>query len=137
MPVGSSVADNFAAGGLASAVSKAGRLGMGVRKDVLEAPVVCHPDTEARIEGETLAGWDEMVALALRAHERATEGTIVGWDVALTPDGPVLVEANLQWCGELVQMAHDLPLGEMGFAEVLLELRKHRQLRGGSSLQLS
>jgi Sugar-transfer associated ATP-grasp len=110
-------ADNFAAGGLAAPIDLAtGRLGPAVRKDLslLDAPAVVHPQTGARIEGHQLTHWADAVSLVLRAHEAVgCKGVpVIGWDVALTAEGPVLVEGNNIPCSTLGQMALDAPLGD-------------------------
>lgn len=87
--------DNMKAGGLISAVDLAsGALGTacygygGGDHEV-------HPRTGARITGRTLPDWEAAKALAIRAHRDAfADYIIVGWDVALTPDGPILIEGN-------------------------------------------
>ena len=38
--------------------------------------------------------WDDAVGLALRAARAFAPMVVVGWDVASTPDGPVLIEGN-------------------------------------------
>jgi hypothetical protein len=109
--------DNFGPGGLAAPVDFAtGRLGRAIRKDVrlTPAPVARHPYTGARIEGHQLSHWAEAVSLALRAHEAITwPGVpVIGWDVALLEDGPVLVEANNVPCSTFAQMVLDVPLAD-------------------------
>lgn len=87
--------DNMKAGGLISAVDLAdGTLGTacygygGGDHEV-------HPRTGARITGRPLPDWDKAKALVIRAHQDAfADYVIVGWDVALTPDGPILIEGN-------------------------------------------
>ena len=53
-----------------------------------------HPDTGAEIEGFTVPFWQEAVGLAICAHERLTSGGSLSWDVAITNDGPMLLEMN-------------------------------------------
>lgn len=53
-----------------------------------------HPNTGAQIAGATLHRWDEVRAFAIAAHKVFGDRVIVGWDIAVTPDGPVLVEGN-------------------------------------------
>ncbi len=53
-----------------------------------------HPVTDAAVEGRRLATWPAVRALALDAHRAFAERVLVGWDVASTPDGPVLLEGN-------------------------------------------
>lgn len=55
-----------------------------------------HPDTGARISGIVLPYWDDAIALVRKAHGLFSDLPILGWDIAITPDGPSIVEAN---CG--------------------------------------
>lgn len=118
MPADSTAAaDNFSAGGLAAPIDLAtGRLGPGIRKDMrlLPEPAVRHPQTGARVEGHQLPHWAEAVRLALRAHEAITwKGVpVIGWDIALLEDGPLLVEGNNVPGSTLPQMVLDVPLGD-------------------------
>ena len=48
----------------------------------------------AWVEGVTLPFWPELQALCLDMHRTLTRRTLIGWDVAVTADGPVMVEAN-------------------------------------------
>jgi hypothetical protein len=56
-----------------------------------------HPRTGARIEGFRIPGWEAARALALRAAAAFAPLRAVGFDVAPTPGGPALVEANAWW----------------------------------------
>lgn len=53
-------------------------------------------------------GWGEAVALAVRAANAVRPLRTVGWDVAFTPDGPVLIEGNMWWDNPIVTPARGL-----------------------------
>lgn len=105
---GSAIVDNFSAGGLAAPVdlatgiagpacSKRSRWRIGSHD--------AHPATGAQIAGFALPGWDEAKRQAMLGH-RALLGEdflLVGWDVALAADGPVLLEGNWNPGGNLLQ----------------------------------
>ncbi|MEZ4330740.1 MAG: sugar-transfer associated ATP-grasp domain-containing protein [Myxococcota bacterium] len=53
-----------------------------------------HPDTGARIDGIRLPDWAAARALAFEAARAFAPLRLVGWDVAIGPDGPILIEGN-------------------------------------------
>ncbi len=61
-----------------------------------------------------------MVDLALLAHERLGEPCFVGWDVALTINGPILLEGNDKFGVDLAQMPSGQPLGETKYGEIFI-----------------
>ncbi len=82
-------------------------------------PVTHHPDTGVEVLGLVLPFWPEGVALVMRAHETAFPRFVtLGWDVALTPDGPVLLETNSGW-GALFHQMLDGPLGDTALSAIL------------------
>jgi hypothetical protein len=94
---GNRTVDNLHAGGIASSVglddgslSSASDLGMNAKLGWLDH----HPDTRARITGRRLPLWIDTKALAIRAHRSFADRVLVGWDIAITDDGPVIVEGN-------------------------------------------
>ena len=94
---GNRTVDNLHAGGIASNVelddgslSSASDLGMNAKLGWLDH----HPDTRARITGRRLPLWIDTKALAIRAHRSFADRVLVGWDIAITEDGPVIVEGN-------------------------------------------
>lgn len=124
MPVDGDIADNFARGGLACAVDlRDGILGPAARKKLRLAHLDFerHPDTGAQIPGHRLPLWQDVMALALRAHAAFAQFPSVGWDIAITPDGPVLLEGNFNWDVVLVQQAGCRPLGATAWTQHVLE----------------
>ena len=57
-------------------------------------PYLKHPDTGVQIIGMQLPQWEELKALVRRLVQVVPEQTYVGWDLAFSEDGWILVEAN-------------------------------------------
>lgn len=53
-----------------------------------------HPDTGKRLTGVTLPNWQESVRLCSSAASALPEIRLQNWDVAMCPDGPMLIEVN-------------------------------------------
>jgi len=77
-----------------------------------------HPVTGAVITGVTLPDWLAALTLAQRAHEQVPGYVFLGWDVACTPQGPVLLEGNAGWDVVTVQKPQGIPLAHTRFAEI-------------------
>lgn len=123
MAIGNAVVDNFHQGGIATPVDMAtGRIGIGsdigIRPDVgwREA----HPVSGATFAGRILPHWDQVVALAVKAHEAFPERVIVGWDVAMLADGACIIEGNGKPDLDIHQRAERKPLGQSRIAELLV-----------------
>ncbi len=101
---GSNVTDNFHGGStgnlLVSVHLEDGRL-----FDPLTAspdlpgyiPLERHPHTDRRIPDFRLPFWDEARALVCETAMQFLPVRSVGWDVALTPAGPLIIEGNIWW----------------------------------------
>lgn len=121
MGIGQSAVDNFRAGGIAAPINAdTGRLGAAVRDDPNGQVFDKHPDTGVPIAQRVIPMWKECVELSLRAHRAFGPPAIIGWDIVITPDGPVLLEGNPAPCLELMQMSHGMPLLSTAFADVIL-----------------
>lgn len=55
------------------------------------------PGTGAPAPGTRLPMWDECLALVRSAAPHFLPMRTLGWDVAVTPQGPTIVEANMWW----------------------------------------
>ena len=56
-----------------------------------------HPVTGVCFENFSLPFWDEVEKLVLKAHAFIPSVISIGWDVAITEKGPVLLEGNDNW----------------------------------------
>ncbi len=87
------VSDQAAFGGFYTALHEDGRaMGMGYSTTGLLYET--HPDTGYRISDFTLPMLDEVRALITEVAQVVPQVRYVGWDVVVTPTGPVLVEGN-------------------------------------------
>jgi hypothetical protein len=124
MAGGSFPADNFSQGGLACRVDDAtGELWPAVFKELHDTAVdhLNHPVFGTPIAGFRLPQGERVIDLALRTHRVFPDIPSVGWDVAITPEGPVLIEANYNWNVVLTQQAGARPIGETLYLVSCLE----------------
>jgi len=96
--------DNWASGGIIVGIEvETGRL----RNEGFFKPgkgsgrVEVHPDTGIRFEGYQLPYFKESVELACSLHRYFYGIHSVGWDIAITPEGPVFIEGNEDWDGSI------------------------------------
>ena len=80
----------------------------------------------APIAGRTLPLWEEVKALAVRAHAAFDDRAIVGWDIAILPDGPAVVEGNGSPDMDLMQRFMDRGFCKHRFAELLTHHLRQR-----------
>lgn len=106
---GGSSTDNWSRGGLAAYVdadSGATRT-PGVFKHGPRTTVARHPDTGVSLDGYPIPHFPEALALARRCHADLPGLRTVGWDVAITPNGPTLLEGNSEYGGSIHQAVDD------------------------------
>lgn len=101
---GSGVADNFRWGRTGNMVASVDlengtldRIVTGAQHGVGMREVEQHAVTGVTLKGYRLPLWDQLRALVIDAARKMLPIRTVGWDVALTPDGPVIVEGNMWW----------------------------------------
>lgn len=58
-----------------------------------------HPYTGERLVGWRLPHIDDAINLACQMHRGLSSLQVIGWDLALTPEGPMIIEGNSLWCG--------------------------------------
>lgn len=100
---GANVNDNFAHGATGNMVASVnadgvitkvvGRAGSGFGMQEIDV----HPDTKARLVGFEIPYWATLRPLVEDAARKLLPIRTVGWDVALTPAGPVILEGNMWW----------------------------------------
>lgn len=87
------VIDNFASGGMFTMLDDDGVAlypGVDKQSNIFEQ----HPVTGTTIKGTKVPFYSDVVAMIAEASTRLPTVPYVGWDIAITPSGPALIEAN-------------------------------------------
>lgn len=104
--------DNWAAGGLAIGIQNNGYLKKyGFYKPGYGTKTEKHPDSKIEFEKYKVPMLNEAYELSIKAHKFFYNVGAIGWDIAITEDGPVFVEGNDNFEITLMQ-ACDKPLKE-------------------------
>ena len=122
---GTTITDNFSMGTTGNLIAYGDR-GDGVLRGAVNIHecgsgmkvVTTHPDTGIAFDGCRLPYWSEAIELARTGQRCFPELPTLGWDIALTADGPLFIEANARW---------DPPL----YAPFLMSDEHWRQIFGG------
>ncbi|MCK9372314.1 MAG: hypothetical protein M0P91_03895 [Sulfuricurvum sp.] len=57
-----------------------------------------------QLSGQSIVYWQEVVKVAKEAHNSFPDLVSIGWDLAITPKGVMLIEGNINWGVEVHQM---------------------------------
>jgi hypothetical protein len=114
--------DNYSQGGVAVQVdAETGVTGRSITQE-LSAHLSVHPDSGAVLEGRQVPFWEEVLALVRRGAGCFTGLHGIGWDIAVTPTGPVVIEANNNWGLQVLQMHTRGYLADPEFRRWMAEL---------------
>lgn len=83
-----------------------------------------HPETGTIFKGFLIPQWNEIKLLAINSAKLLPKAKVMAWDIALTPDGPLLIEGNyypgLSNSEMIMKGFKDNPI----FIQILSELEK-------------
>lgn len=116
--------DNLHAGGVGVGINSHGDLmkygyyvsGYGTKTNF-------HPDSGVIFEGIKIPFYEEAVEKALQLHKMLYDICSIGWDIAITEEGPVFIEGNVDWGLDVMQMCHG------GIRKEWLELCQKRGIK--------
>lgn len=93
---GKSACSNRAQGGIVLGLDRDGVI---CTDGIMEQPPAHthHPDTGVCFRGYRIPEFAACVDLAIRAHETLRWIYSIGWDIAVTDEGPLIVEGNADW----------------------------------------
>jgi Sugar-transfer associated ATP-grasp len=95
-----------------------------------------HLVTGAAIKGRKIEEWPALRDVALAAHRAFPHRILVGWDIALTDAGPVVLEGNTNLDVMFLQRVHDAPASKSRFGVLLnhhLKLLRDERLQTPAS----
>lgn len=97
------IADNISAGGIGCGVDE--KTGIIITPAVGNDGILYerHPVTGKVFEGFQIPKWKEILALTEKALRKVEGVNYVGWDIAITPKGPIIVEGNCVPCLSIYQ----------------------------------
>ena len=92
--------DNLAAGNIVASINTdTGEVYTdAVYSDMTKPPVTHHPITALKIKGFKVPHWPQTIELIKKAACKNSKNKSIGWDVAITNNGPELIEGNHDWC---------------------------------------
>lgn len=99
--------DNFSAGGVAAPIdTKQGIIKDDAVTKYTSIKYAFHPITRHPIKGFQIPYWEEVVNMVEQASTIVPEVGTVGWDIAVTRDGPELIEGNDNWNKDSFQLPY-------------------------------
>lgn len=101
-----STVDNMAAGNIAAPLDQTtGEVtGPGVYSDITKQEESVHPVTGESIIGFKVPHWADTLNMVTKAALMYPQNKSIGWDIAITTEGPELIEGNHNWCKLLWQL---------------------------------
>jgi hypothetical protein len=78
-----------------------------------------HPKSGAAVTGRVIAHWPDLAALAVETHLLFSGRMVIGWDLALTPEGAVVIEGNSDPDTHFLQRVHRRMIGRSAMAPLL------------------
>ena len=85
-----------------------------------------HPVSGVPILGFQVPNWDAAIDLVKQAHNRLPQCLFFAWDIAITPDGADIIEANSSPSDQITQAAARIPKGEKIVPMLKKDIRKQK-----------
>lgn len=116
---GSNIVDNQHANGLNGNIDLETGITNSPFLDLEYKPYYRHPDTGEVLLGVQIPHWQELKVKVESAAQELCEVPYIGWDVAVTPSGIAIIEANEAPGHDLAQGA-----GKIGIYKKILEIKR-------------
>lgn len=112
--------DNITAGGIMVLLDEQGEAVQAL-SDRFTREITHHPYSGLPLTGFKPEGFREVIDLSLRSSRKLAMFGTIGWDIAYTADGPMIIEANTLWGTN-----YQLFFGPVVRGELAGGLKKHR-----------
>lgn len=106
------IVDNLHSNGVGVSIDVETGVTLGKALDYHDHAYVYHPVTGVKMVGFSVPYWEEVLALVRATHLDVAECPYLGWDVAITPDGPEIIEINARPGPKLIQLMDQKPKGK-------------------------
>lgn len=105
---GENPVDNFKSGGIVIGIdiSEGTLKEHGYLKPEHGTIVMEHPVTRTRFSGFRIPFWDDVIETAVRAQQVFHYLKSIAWDLAISQQGPLLIEGNIEWGTAGIQAAN-------------------------------
>ena len=101
--------DNFSAGGIAAPIDiETGTVYKPAVKKMGSEKYIAHPVTNTPILGFRIPYWKEVKKMINDACSVVPQVKTIGWDIAISENGPIIIEGNDNWDKDVFQ----IPYGE-------------------------
>jgi len=101
-----SCVDNSKSGGLLVRVDETGRTGTALDITGEIGELTVHPDSGTQLAGVLIKGISDVIELALKASQGLSFAGFLGLDIALTDNGPTIIEVNARPSVDYPQLAY-------------------------------
>lgn len=98
--------DNISAGGLPIGIDESGKLMKYGHSMKYMKVYETYPETGVKFRGLQLPFYQDAIDIALKAHEKIKLIPSIGWDIAITPNGVVIIEGNEFWEISVIQCCY-------------------------------
>ncbi len=122
--VGDNVCDNMSSGGVGTVLDMETGISITPGIDFKNNHYFYHPVSGIKMIGFEIPFWDEVKAMVTECALRVPKAAILGWDIAITENGPCIIEVNSHpSAGKAAQIATGRPQGE----EIINYINENRQ----------
>ncbi len=104
--------DNLSSGGLAATVDVETGIVVTVGVSSHHERFIYHPETGQKIVGFNIPYWRELKSMVVKAALRMPDMPIRGWDIAISENGPCIIEVNSYPGSRLNQLMDQKPKGK-------------------------